>query len=90
MPWRDGGNRTTMQFLTFTQMPMLVYRACLRSGKVSNTHYIQHAICEALARDLDIPLEELLAELPPPREPNNRAWAQAQRYGPANTVEEVR
>jgi hypothetical protein len=59
--------KTRIQFVTFTQMPNLVYQACQATGTLSNTIYIQHAVCEALARDLDLDLEESLAMLPPGR-----------------------
>jgi hypothetical protein len=75
-------------------MPSLIYKAVLATGKVSNTVYVQHAVCEALSRDLGIPLEELLAELPPPRgkaaHPFGPDRQPIPRPGPANTYEEVR
>lgn len=95
MPWGLNEFRATIKFITNVEMPSMIYRACLKTGKPSNTQYIQHAICEALARDLDIPLEELLANLPPPRTNSqvlfgsDRRPAQ-HRPGPANTVESVK
>ena len=71
MPFRlDGrwaGTRAKIQFTTSAQMPYLIYQACLKTGTVSNTVYIQHAVVEALARDLNLSTEELLASLPEPR-----------------------
>lgn len=72
-------------------MPTLIYRACLKTGKVSNTVYIQHAVAEALARDLEIPLERILARLPEPRAAANRLMEpRADLVGPGGTVESVR
>lgn len=90
MPFRLNEFNAKIQFLTSARMPSLVYRACVRTGIPSNTVYIQHAVCEALARDLDIPLEELLAELPEPRSTANRLLHGPERIGPGNTIEEVR
>lgn len=59
--------RAKIQFTTSADMPSMIYRAVLATGKVSNTVYVQHAVCEALARDLDIPLQDLLDRLPAPR-----------------------
>lgn len=67
MPFRLNEFRAKIQFITSARMPSLIYKAVVKTGKVSNTVYIQHAVCEALSRDLDIPLQELLDELPPAR-----------------------
>ena len=67
MPFRLGEMRTKVQFVTFAAMPSLVNAAAKRSGKPSNTVYIQHAVCEALARDLGVPLNTLMEQLPPPK-----------------------
>jgi hypothetical protein len=67
MPFRLNEFRAKIQFVTSSRMPSLIYKAVIKTGKVSNTVYIQHAVCEALSRDLGIPLDELLAELPPCR-----------------------
>ena len=75
MPFRLGrekpewANRTKVQFTTATWMPYRVFEACKATGIVSNTVYIQRAVCEALARDLNIDLDRLLSELPTPRGP---------------------
>lgn len=67
MPFRDPeGNRTTIKFATFAQMPSLIFKACSASG-MSNTRYVQEAVCEKLARDGVEPLPSLLAKLPPGR-----------------------
>lgn len=63
------GTRAKIQFTTSISMPYRIYEACLATGIISNTVYCQHAICEALARDLNLPLDRLLAELPAPRGP---------------------
>ena len=68
-PERYGQFRAKIQFTTSAEMPSLIYRACLATGFLSNTVYCQHALCQALARDLDIPLADLLDHLPTPRGP---------------------
>lgn len=67
MPFRLDEHRAKMQFVSSARTPSLVYEACLRTGIPSNTVYIQHAVCEALSRDLGIPLQDLLDDLPPPK-----------------------
>lgn len=69
MPFRLTDLRAKIQFVTSSEMPSLIYRAATRTGKPSNTVYIQHALCEALSRDLDIPLELLMSKLPPAQGP---------------------
>ena len=95
MPFRLNEYRAKIQFITSARMPSLIYKACLKTGTVSNTVYIQHAVCEALARDLDIPLDDLLAELPPHRGMSATLFGEDRRPnprlpGPANTIEQVR
>jgi hypothetical protein len=69
----------------------MVYKACLATGTPSNTVYIQHAVCEALARDLDIPLQRLLDALPSPRSrANNLFDANRRVVGPASLHEDVK
>jgi hypothetical protein len=94
MPFRIGDqwpNRCKVQFTTSAATPSLVYKACLATGVISNTVYIQHAVCEALSRDLGIPLEDLLADLPEPRGRARDLIAHGVVMpGPANTIEDVR
>jgi hypothetical protein len=82
MPFRLASegfpDRAKIQFTTSVQMPTLIYRACLATGMVSNTVYCQRAIAEALARDLHLPLEQILADLPPPRGPANHLYNPAE------------
>lgn len=79
MPFRLGREgfegRAKIQFTTFLRMPSLIYRACLATGIPSNTVYVQRAVCEALARDLEMDLAQLLAELPTPRGPAAKLFA---------------
>jgi hypothetical protein len=102
MPYRLDEFRAKVQFTTSADMPMQVYDACLKTGCPSNTVYYQYAVCAALARDLGLDYDELVANLPPPRGPANhlfnpsdenhplsRFW-KSTAIGPANTVEEVR
>lgn len=67
MPFRLNEHRAKIQFVTMARMPSLIYKAAKKRGIVSNTRYIQEALCERLAKDLGIPLANLLSELPPPR-----------------------
>lgn len=95
MPFRLTPDRTKMQFLTSARMPSRVYKACVKTGIPSNTRYVQLAVCEALHRDLGIPMEELVGELPPTRQAGEEMFGgdrirKAVRTGAANTVEEVR
>jgi hypothetical protein len=68
MPFRldekYGEFRTKIQFTSAAWMPYQVYQACKATGVLSNTAYYQIAVCEKLARDLDLDLDELLANLP--------------------------
>lgn len=92
MPFRLNEHRAKIQFVTSAAMPSLIYKAVVATDKVSNTVYIQHAVCEALARDLDLDLQMLLDALPPPRGMSAVPFGgdRRPRPGPANTVEEVR
>lgn len=67
MPFRLDEHRAKVQFITFARMPHLIYKACIKTGTPSNTRYVQEAVCERLSRDLDIPLQDLMDELPPAR-----------------------
>lgn len=101
MTFRLDEFRAKVQFTTSAAMPALIHRACLATGVVSNTVYCQYALCEALARDLGIDVEELKAKLPQPRGPAAHVFDPTEhtmsRYGtPAVplsrmfTVEDVR
>lgn len=75
---RYGEFRAKVQFVTAAWMPHRVYEACKKTGIVSNTRYYQIAVCEKLSRDLGVPLDDLLAELPSSRGPA------AHLFDPAN------
>lgn len=91
MPFRLNEYRAKIQFVTSARTPHLIYKACLATGVQSNTVYIQHAVAEALSRDLGIPLGELIAELPHPQAQARVLRGQRPRLpGPGNTIEEVR
>ena len=64
MPFRLNEFRAKIQFITSARMPYLIRQAVKKTEYPSNTVYIQHAVCEALSRDLDIDLQDLLDELP--------------------------
>jgi hypothetical protein len=87
MPFRLNEYRAKVQFTTSATMPNLVYQACIRTGTVSNTVYYQRAVCEALSRDLGIPIDDLLAQLPEPRGPAKHVFdpheGKMDRYGVA-------
>lgn len=88
MPFRLNDQRAKVQFLTSARLPSLIYRAADATGQPSNTAYIQRAVCEALARDLDLPIAELLDEQPPVR--TQAGQFRGHRHtGPGNTIEEV-
>ena len=59
-----GEFRAKIQFTTAAWMPFKIYEACKATGVLSNTRYCQIAVCEKLAKDLDLDLDELLAQLP--------------------------
>lgn len=94
MPFRlgDGQFRAKIQFVTSAEMPALIFKAVCATHKVSNTQYVQHAVCEALARDLDLDLDVLLAHLPPPRGKAAVPFGANRKPmpGAANTIETVR
>lgn len=66
MPTLSEGT-VKIQFAAPTRHPSLITRAAKARGMDSMTEWLQRVVVEALARDLDISLEELLAELPQPR-----------------------
>lgn len=67
MPFRIDEHRSKIQFTSSAEMPYLIYRACIATGTVSNTVYLQHAVVAALARDLGLDPQPLLDALPPAR-----------------------
>ncbi len=64
MPWRMNDQRKRISFLTSVPMPLMIHRAVEVRGYTSNTHYIQMVLAEALAKDLGIPLAEIVDALP--------------------------
>lgn len=97
MAWDNYNvDKTKIQFITSVQMPSLVYKAVVKTKKPSQSVYIQHAVCEALSRDLGIPLEELLAQLPKARGADSdilgglRARKNFRHGSNSNTHEDVR
>lgn len=88
MPFRLNEYRAKIQFICSARLPSLIYKASVATDTVSNTVYIQRAVCERLAQDLGIPLSELLAEQPPSR--SRKGELRAQRHtGAGNTIETV-
>lgn len=91
-PHRLNEFRSKIQFVADSGMPARIYEAVCKRGMPSNTVYIQHAVCEALSRDLGIPLENLLARLPEPRGKAAVPFGPDRKPmpGPANTIETVK
>lgn len=101
MPFRTDPikfpGRTKIQFITSAAMPHLIYQACKKTNTVSNTVYCQRALAEALARDLNLDLDQVLADLPMPRgsakhlfNPDMHTMRRVpHRIGPGNTVEDI-
>lgn len=92
MPHRINEFRAKIQFITFAAMPSMISEACQKGFAISNTVYVQHAVCEALSRDLGIPLDHLLAKLPEPRGKAAVPFGADRKpmWGPANTIETVK
>jgi len=105
VPFRLDEFRAKIAFTTSAEMPYLIYQACRATGTVSGTVYCQHAVAQALARDLGVPVADILANLPAPRGPAKHLYDPDEfptrrvdqdpsggraMIGPANTVEEVR
>jgi hypothetical protein len=63
-PETYGEFRAKVQFTTAAWMPYRIFQACKKTGILSQTVYCQRAVCEALARDLGMDLDELLQALP--------------------------
>lgn len=92
MPFRLDEFRAKIQFITSASMPNLIYRACVCTGTVSNTRYIQEAVCARLAHDLDLDYKDLIAELPPPRGRNKTPFDRRDGrvgIGPSGGIEQV-
>jgi hypothetical protein len=81
MPHRLDEFRAKIQFVAHAAMPSQIRKAAIATGKPSNTVYIQHALCRALARDLGLDYEDLIAALPPPRGPASSLFGRSQRAG---------
>lgn len=68
MPYRGLGEfKAKLQFVTPANFPYLVNKAAEAKDVPSQTRYIQLALCTALARDLDLDEDDLIASLPPTR-----------------------
>jgi hypothetical protein len=83
MPFRldekYGEFRAKIQFTTAAWMPYKIYQACLKTGILSNTRYCQLAVCEKLAKDLDLDLDELVSQLPRARTVANHLFDPTQK-----------
>lgn len=95
MPYRNLGEpphfAAKIQFVCSAATPRLIYLACLATDTISNTAYIQQAVSAALARDLGLDYDDLIAAHPPHRGNAKHRYPRGPNLiGPANTVEEVR
>lgn len=89
MPFRDTEHRAKIQFQAAPETPSQIYAACQVTGHASMTRYVQYAVCAALARDLGLDYETLIAHLPPTRT-DSTGMRTHRRPGAGNTIEEVR
>lgn len=68
MPFSVHPGATKIQFATATELPMLISKARALRGYTSNTQYVQRVLARAVADDLGIDYEDLLARMPPTRQ----------------------
>lgn len=73
-PEKYGEFRAKLQITTAAWMPYRIYEACKATGILSNTRYVQLAVCEKLSRDLGLDLDELVAGLPKGRTYAAHLW----------------
>jgi hypothetical protein len=94
MPFRLNEHRTTIKFVTMARMPSMIYQACRSTSTPSITRYVQEAICMRLAKDIGIPYESLLAELPPCRANTGHLfdgrYDGSRSYAGSKNIEEVK
>lgn len=81
MPFNLNEFRAKIQFVTYAAMPSQIHKAAKATGCVSNTQYIQKALCRSLARDLKLDYKELLDELPAPRGSASTLFGRSVRAG---------
>jgi hypothetical protein len=67
MPYHGLDHKAKIQFVAPPNFPSLIHKACVETDTVSNTRYIQEAMCARLARDLGLDEQELIDSLPPSR-----------------------
>lgn len=67
MPYRNLDEVSKIQFCAPMNYPYLINKAAKATDVPSQTRYIQLAVAKALARDLGIPEQEIIASLPPTR-----------------------
>lgn len=89
MPFRLNEFRGKVQFVTSAEMPSLIFKACKVTNTRSNTVYCQRAVARALATDLGLDYDELIAKMPPSRTTNTDFTGHRQ-VGPGNTYESVK
>lgn len=86
MPFRLNEFRAKVQFITSARTPRLIHEAATKQGLKSNTVYLQRVVAEALSRDLGIPLQELLDELPAPHAASAVPWNEHWRVRARETI----
>lgn len=67
MPYKGLDHKAKIQFVAPPNFPSLIFKACEETDTPSNTRYIQMAVVDALARDLGMDRDALIASLPPTR-----------------------
>ena len=60
-------DRTQIQWMCAVNTPVLIHRACVNTGTLSQTRYIQEAVAARLAEDLGMDYDDLMGQMPPPR-----------------------
>lgn len=66
-PFRLNEFRAKIQFVTSAETPSLIAKAAAKRDLSSNTEWLQHTIAAALAKELDLDLQQRMERLPPNR-----------------------
>lgn len=65
MPWEGIGVRQSMvQFAASTRMPALIRKAATSAGECSSSAWLRKVMAEAVARELGMDVDELVAQQP--------------------------
>lgn len=71
----DAEYATYIQFRSSRKMPSLLRRAAEATGRPSSTAYLNRVVCEAVARDLGLSVDEVKEGLPPMKWENINGFA---------------